>query len=171
MKELLKKIIIEISLKWIKFRGYLSVFSCIFSTVWPKFLPLDSGIQPGCLCSLPALVQLPICAGSERLCLLLLSQYFCSQTSKKAKICLTNCICGNIIWHVRVSSREQRSRARSRRGGSRKTGSRARPRRDFFPDSDSDRDSDETFQISRNLGLVHVEFFCLLDSQPWFQSQ
>jgi hypothetical protein len=36
----------------------------------------------------------------------------------------------------------------------------------FFPDSDSDRDSDETFQISRNLGLVHVEFFCLLDSQP-----
>ncbi len=37
----------------------------------------------------------------------------------------------------------------------------------FFPDSDSDRDSDsdETFQISRNLGLVHVEFFCLLNSQ------
>ncbi len=41
----------------------------------------------------------------------------------------------------------------------------------FFPDSDSDRDSDldsnETFQISRKLGLEHVEFFCLLDSQPW----
>ncbi len=36
----------------------------------------------------------------------------------------------------------------------------------FFHDSDSDRDSDETFQISRKLGLVHVEFFCLLDSQP-----
>ena len=36
----------------------------------------------------------------------------------------------------------------------------------FFPDSDSDRDSDETFQISRKLGLIHVEFFCLLDSQP-----
>jgi hypothetical protein len=43
----------------------------------------------------------------------------------------------------------------------------------FFPDSDSDRDSDrnsdrdsdETLQISRKLGLVHVEFFCLLDSQ------
>jgi hypothetical protein len=35
----------------------------------------------------------------------------------------------------------------------------------FFPDSDSNRDSDETFQISRKLGLVHVEFFCLLDSQ------
>jgi hypothetical protein len=35
----------------------------------------------------------------------------------------------------------------------------------FFPDSDSDRDSDETFQISRKLSLV--EFFCLLDSQPW----
>jgi hypothetical protein len=38
----------------------------------------------------------------------------------------------------------------------------------FFPDSSSDRDSDETFQISRKHGLVHVEFFCLLDSQPWF---
>ncbi len=37
----------------------------------------------------------------------------------------------------------------------------------FFPDSGSDRDSDETFRISRNLGLEHVEFFCLLDSQPW----
>jgi hypothetical protein len=47
-------------------------------------------------------------------------------------------------------------------GGSGKTGSRA-----FFPDSGSDRDSDETFQISRNLGLQHVEFFCLLDSQLW----
>ncbi len=33
----------------------------------------------------------------------------------------------------------------------------------FFPDSDSD----ETFQISRKLGLVHVEFFCLLGSQLW----
>jgi hypothetical protein len=29
----------------------------------------------------------------------------------------------------------------------------------FFPDSRSDRDSDKTFQISRNLGLEHVEFF------------
>jgi hypothetical protein len=36
----------------------------------------------------------------------------------------------------------------------------------FFPDSGSDRDSHETFQISRNLGLVHVEFICNLDSQP-----
>jgi len=35
----------------------------------------------------------------------------------------------------------------------------------FFPDSGSNRDSDETFQISRNLGLEHDEFFCLLDSQ------
>jgi hypothetical protein len=34
-------------------------------------------------------------------------------------------------------------------------------------DSGSDRDSDETFQISRNLGLEHVEFVCLLDSQLW----
>ena len=44
------------------------------------------------------------------------------------------------------------------------------PGETFFPDSgsDRDRDSDETFQISRNLGHEHVEFFCLLDSQPWF---
>ncbi len=66
-----------------------------------------------------------------------------------------------------VSSREQRSRARSQRGGvseNRIAGSAVA--RLFFPDSGSDRDSDETFQISRNLGLEHVEFFCLLDSQP-----
>jgi hypothetical protein len=37
-------------------------------------------------------------------------------------------------------------------------------RETFFPDSNSDRDSDENFQISRKLGLD--EFFCLLDSQP-----
>jgi hypothetical protein len=39
----------------------------------------------------------------------------------------------------------------------------------FFPDSGSDRrsdrDSDETFQISRKLGHEHDEFFCLLNSQ------
>jgi hypothetical protein len=39
----------------------------------------------------------------------------------------------------------------------------------FFPDSGSDRDSDETFQISRNLGLEHDEFSCLLDSQLCFK--
>jgi hypothetical protein len=32
----------------------------------------------------------------------------------------------------------------------------------FFPDSGSDRDSDETFQISRKLGHERDEFFCLL---------
>jgi hypothetical protein len=37
----------------------------------------------------------------------------------------------------------------------------------FFPDSGSDLDSDETFQISRNLGLEIDEIICLLDSQPW----
>jgi hypothetical protein len=37
----------------------------------------------------------------------------------------------------------------------------------FFPDSGSDRDSDETFQVSRKLGHEHDEFFCLLDSQLW----
>jgi hypothetical protein len=52
-------------------------------------------------------------------------------------------------------------------GGSRRTGSRARPRRAFFSDTDSDSDSDEAFQISHKLGLIHVEFFCLLDSQLW----
>jgi hypothetical protein len=39
----------------------------------------------------------------------------------------------------------------------------------FFSDTDSDSDSDEAFQISRKPGLVHVEFFCLLDSQLWYQ--
>ncbi len=39
----------------------------------------------------------------------------------------------------------------------------------FFPDSGSDRDSDETFQISQNLGLELDEFVCLLDSQLWGQ--
>ncbi len=39
----------------------------------------------------------------------------------------------------------------------------------LFPDSGSDRDSDETFQILRNLGLELDEFVCLLDSQPWTQ--
>ncbi len=37
----------------------------------------------------------------------------------------------------------------------------------FFHDSYSDRDSDETFQISRKFGHEHFEFFCLLGSQPW----
>jgi hypothetical protein len=52
-------------------------------------------------------------------------------------------------------------------GVSWKTGSQLGRGETFFPDSDSDRDSDETFQISRKLGLVHVEFICLLDSQLW----
>jgi hypothetical protein len=65
-----------------------------------------------------------------------------------------------------VSIRKQRSRARSRHGGGLGKPNRGRLRGEtFFPDSSSDRDSDETFQISRNLGLEHVEFVCLLDSQ------
>ena len=39
----------------------------------------------------------------------------------------------------------------------------------FFPDSGSDLDSDETFQISRNVGLDIDEIVCLLDSQLWSQ--
>jgi hypothetical protein len=35
----------------------------------------------------------------------------------------------------------------------------------FFPNSGSDLDSDETFQISRNVGLDIDEIVCLLDSQ------
>ena len=38
----------------------------------------------------------------------------------------------------------------------------------FFPNSGSDLDRDETFQISRNLGLDIDEIVCLLDSQLWF---
>jgi hypothetical protein len=37
----------------------------------------------------------------------------------------------------------------------------------FFPNSGSDLDSDETFQISRNVGFDIDEIVCLLDSQPW----
>ncbi len=39
----------------------------------------------------------------------------------------------------------------------------------FFPNSGSNLDSDETFQISRNLGLDIDEIVCLLDSQLWLQ--
>ena len=35
--------------------------------------------------------------------------------------------------------------------------------------SDSDLDCDETFQISRNVGLDIDEIVCLLDSQLWLQ--
>jgi hypothetical protein len=41
------------------------------------------------------------------------------------------------------------------------------PGETFFPNSVSDLDSAETFQISRNLGLDIDENVCLLDSQPW----
>ncbi len=41
------------------------------------------------------------------------------------------------------------------------------PGETFFPDSVSDLGSAETFQISRNVGLVIDENVCLLDSQPW----
>ncbi len=39
----------------------------------------------------------------------------------------------------------------------------------FFANSGSDLDSDETFQISRNVGLDIDEIVCLLDSQLWSQ--
>jgi hypothetical protein len=39
------------------------------------------------------------------------------------------------------------------------------PGETFFPNSVSDLDSDETFQISRNVGLDIDENVCLLDSQ------
>ncbi len=41
------------------------------------------------------------------------------------------------------------------------------PGETFFPNSVSDLGSAETFQISRNVGLVIDENVCLLDSQPW----
>ena len=40
------------------------------------------------------------------------------------------------------------------------------PGETFFPNSVSDLGSAETFQISRNVGPVIDENFCLLDSQP-----
>ncbi len=104
-RNILKIIIIEISLKWMKFRGYLSVFSCIFSTVWLKFLPLGSGTQSAAsaLCSAVQSAytsSYPFVLGVNGCVYFYSLQYFCSQTSKKAKIRLTNCICCNIIWHV-----------------------------------------------------------------------
>ncbi len=39
------------------------------------------------------------------------------------------------------------------------------PGETFFPNSVSDLDSDETFQISRNVGLDIDEIVCLLNSQ------
>ncbi len=67
-----------------------------------------------------------------------------------------------------VSIRKQRSSSRSRRGGGGlEKLDRGRDRGEtFFPDSGSDRDSDETFRILQNLGLELDEFVCLLDSQP-----
>jgi hypothetical protein len=65
-----------------------------------------------------------------------------------------------------VANREQRSRSRSWRGGGLEKLDQGRDRGEtFFPDSGCDRDSDETFQISRKLGHEHDEFFFLLDSQ------
>jgi hypothetical protein len=37
----------------------------------------------------------------------------------------------------------------------------------FFPNSGSNLDSDETFQISRNVCLDIDKIVCLLDSHPW----
>ena len=69
-----------------------------------------------------------------------------------------------------VANREQRSRSRSRRGGGLGKPNRGRDRGEtFFPDSGSDLDSDETFQISRNVGLDIDEIVCLLDSQLCLQ--
>ena len=49
------------------------------------------------------------------------------------------------------------------RVGSRKPNSGLDRGETFFPDSGSDLDSDETFQISRNVGLDIDEIVCLLD--------
>ncbi len=84
-RNILKIIIIEIFLKWIKFQGYLSVFSCILSTVWPKFMPLDSALS--CCLSCRFVLTGNGCVYFYSL------QYFCSQTREKAQICFTNCIC------------------------------------------------------------------------------
>jgi hypothetical protein len=62
-----------------------------------------------------------------------------------------------------VSSREQRSRAHSRRGDVSENWIAGSAAACFFYDSDSD--SDDAFQILRNHGLVHVEFFCVLVQQ------
>ena len=76
--------------------------------------------------------------------------------------------CYNIVVVMKVSDYRFSDQALVLGGGGLKKPNRGRDRGEtFFPDSGSDRDSDETFQISRNLGLDPDEFFCLLDSQLW----
>ena len=86
--------------------------------------------------------------------------------------------CYNIVVVVKVATAvrggESRTAISDRAlvlgGGGLEKPNRGRDRGEtFFPDSGSDRDSDETFQISRNLGLELDDYVCLLDSQPWLQ--
>jgi hypothetical protein len=83
--------------------------------------------------------------------------------------------CYNIVVVVKVATAvrggESRTAISDRAlvlgGGGLEKPNRGRDRGEtFFPDSGSDLDSDETFQISRNLGLELDEIVCLLDSQP-----
>ncbi len=89
------------------------------------------------------------------------------------RYCIIRCKAGPHRIGIRAGGGGESRAANSDRGlvlgegMSRRTGSRARPRRVFFSDSDSD--SDEAFQISRKLGLVHVEFFCVLVQQLWIE--
>jgi hypothetical protein len=73
--------------------------------------------------------------------------------------------CYNIVVVVKVATAV---RGGFSAGGGLEKPNRGRDRGEtFFPDSGSDRDSDETFQILRNIGLELDEIVCLLDSQPW----
>jgi hypothetical protein len=83
--------------------------------------------------------------------------------------------CYNIVVVVKVATAVRRGESRTTisdralvlgRGGLEKPNLGRDRGETFFSDSGSDLDSDETFQISRNLGLEIDEIVCLLDSQP-----
>jgi hypothetical protein len=76
--------------------------------------------------------------------------------------------CYNIVVVVKVAISDWRLAIElsfSAGLGLKKPNSGLEPGETFFPDSGSDLDSDETFQILRNLGLDIDEIVCLLDSQ------
>ncbi len=65
-----------------------------------------------------------------------------------ADLLTSYCIMHYALWGGGVLNREQRSSSHSRQGGGLEKLDRGRDRGEtFFPDSGSDRDSDETFQI------------------------
>ena len=80
--------------------------------------------------------------------------------------------CYNIVVVVKVSDQRLAIELSFSAGGGLEKPNSGRDRGEtFFPDSGSDLDSDETFQIQRNVGLDSDEIVCLLDSQPCMRQE